>query len=551
MSSPCTTTQLVLLCVLLFLATLTVATTESSRHRVLFGPLVDVETLSVPAQLSNHPFLVSLETTRSLTIPSLREGTSSFHLYDQFDPLWAELLLLENQNQPSSPSSSSSTSPNDTPKSEAKRLREISYSSCGGRFRKGWMATNASTVSFHRVVRSLQSHATCEFATVSVCGEGNRSVQESQRTFARVAEKLSSVTSTPLRLTGAALRRPLTHLRASSDGSHWCALANSPSGPLCTQHLAPLLADHEHSSHSILRPFIPSYTLVLGTVFHHLSVKGTQEVHPNGTTTLTVVQRLSFVLTKPQEHDEWNAHVEGFQHRGVSLPPNTVMEPMDEATSGGVVRPVAHSPVKLLWSYQQSSDAVGELSVTATVSKSFVSQGGYDVALFFPLALARPVLHTVQGGTVRSSVLDEAFQTQVVVVRLPIGAGEGEGALSSRLTIQVEHSFISLSELPPDAHKRYPLLAPVLRWWFPCRRLTEHEVEMDHTSAQQLWFPAPNALQKTLCVAFTRGPADGATGLSTAVPDSAMIFNALTLGLLPCALLIGSVLKYTGRYALI
>lgn len=513
---------------------------ESMQHRLIVVPLdvshAEEALTGEPEFEADAMKLVHVETTNYLSDKSSERGPFALsrslggHLFKWIDPMWVDLSMrgrLDSGHE------------------------SMEWCGCGGVFREGWTFNKAGTAeagaaeAAQRVFHLAVNHHHCGFSTFSMCSSHNRT----RRDFLRDGMLFGSVTSTPMRVDDdVPLHRRPTGVFFRSGPRQWCGSLSTAHDTLCTQHIAPLIPEDpivsESSIGGVFGLAAPSLPFVLGSRWHHFSLRIS-----HSPTEIVVRRRLSFVLSSRDELETFRKHVEATEGRWAAIENLTTLVSFAQPSSAFEDEAVSLK----MFVARHSGDVGGTISYVIRGRQPLPPL--LDLLIQVPLSVIAPTLHrleTSEGTTATAvtRVTDTTLQTMFVHVRIAVSA---KGLTMAVATLPYKVVFVGLIHRPPDANKFYRLPPAVLRYASTppfCER-----AEIDHEEIASVFLSmhdAGEASQRRTfgrhrCYRFARSIATAPVAVSLAVPDSAMVFNVLTLGLLPVAVLVGSVLRMSGR----
>ncbi|CUG93755.1 membrane-associated protein, putative [Bodo saltans] len=451
--------------------------------------------------------LVQLQETVTIEAATLHQ-----HLYINVNPVWGDLAAGDGAS--------------------------IEWTACGGQFRSHWeLEFDVDEYpQANELFRDAKQHTRCGVASAVVCGDSGQSQQlHFQSYVGRVMSKLSVATSSELewRDSTPQHQRPIgVAVLNTSRRAHQCQALLAPESTLCTQHMVTILS--RNSGDHILDDVSMTYPEVLSSPWHQLTLR----IHRNATHVM-IVKRLRLVAS--HKLVPWVREY---------VPPN-----VGSSVTTRRQTPPSSPPLDwgVRWSVQNTYNGEGVIDIVITPPHTNTSLQGKvsgDLAvqalLMFPTTQLRPLLHTLAHNThftVRRLLHDHELATLTVIVEVAPAAfhRELDGSTHAVLRLPFVPVFGPLSQRPPDANKRYLLPQPMLQ-------VVSDACTSPNSDQQQQSGWTHLFLQKPhRCYSWYRSPAEHLVHVSLAVPDSAMVFNAVSIALLPFSVLLGTILRRTGR----
>lgn len=395
----------------------------------------------------------------------------------------------------------------------------VEWSACGGAFRSGWLldadADDAHFSAAEAQYLWAQSHTHCDTSLVTVCA-----ANASQARMQRLRSIVGALTSSPVTW----LESTAQHQRPLGLTTAGCQAVLSSHDTLCTQHLGGALGSALVAVDAWLQATAVDIPFFLSTRWHQAQFSVDRTA-----TSLRLTRRLAFVLYGSEERQRWGAATQMFAHSARLYAPRRVHQagPTVAQASG-------------LWSLETSRDAspsLAQLELRIHITKNAQATGTTSVRLLVlvPVAVVRPLLLQLKctqlpcNTKVIRTFLDAPVGTLSVVVEVPVVAAQ-------EVVLPLLAVFSHLAERPPDAHMHYTFPQVIMRT--PSSKCS---------APQSRWLDEAFESEKGQCYEYVRSSAVTAPRIALATPDSAMVFNVLSLGLLPLAALVGTILRKTGR----
>jgi hypothetical protein len=469
--------------------TLAGAAQDVKATSAIIASLVDTSNDDEPLEL--------VELLESVTFSS---STLHQHLYVNINPVWGDLAAAEGSS--------------------------LEWTACGGQFRLHWHAEfDANTYSSASdLFRDARQHSRCGVASAVVCANAaTLKHHQFEAHMDRTMSRLSAATSSELewRDSTPQHQRPVGIVTLNASNMHQCRALLAPESTLCTQHMVTILS--RNSGDHLLDDVSMTYPEVLSSAWHELTL----QIRRNATH-VVVRKRLRFVaggklVAWVREH----------------VPPNVGASVVTNRQTSSPSVP----DWSLQWSSQSTERGEGVIEVVvATPTNVSLAQQHAQLLMMFPTTQLRPLLHTI-GESKHYQVVrllhDHSLATLSVVVEiLPSAYQKDRHGMRAVLRLPYVPVFGTLSQRPPDANKRYVLPQPILQVPVATCPLSGQA-----PSGWSLLF-VQNPKQ---CYAWFRTPAEYLVHVSLPVPDSAMVFNAVSIALLPFSVLLGTILRKTGR----
>lgn len=495
-----------------------VSAQEARRTSAIVAPLVDLwweENGVEGASGAEALELVQLEETVTISYDDLHR-----HIFVDVSPVWGDLA---------GPVGTS-----------------LEWTACGGQFRSQW-AIAFEQDAYPEVLKMFNDarrHLRCGVASSSLCTpldalNGSRSHGPGRfSTFvASAMSRLSAATSSVLewRPSTPQHQRPLGLAQFNMTDVQ-CRAVLAPESTLCTQHMVTIFGGG--GADSVMDKLSVTFPEVLSTAWHQLSLQIRHTANR-----VAVTKRLSFVASGLLA--EWMRVTTPSNLDNATIAPRTTAPPSSIEQSDWHVR----------WKTRSESDAGGVIEVEVIPPllhhTSLTQQREQDarsimnttLLLTFPTTVLRPLLQVVDSGMhkglhVVRVLHDHELATLCIIINITSAAYQLHGSsLRATITLPYIAVFGTLAERPPDANKHYSLPQPLLHVPGLC---TTEGSAAPHVSAWQQLFPSQ-------CGEWYRTPAELTIQLSLPVPDSAMVFNAVSIALLPFSVLLGTILRRTGR----
>ena len=471
----------------------------------------------------------------------------------------------------------------------------LEWSACGGSLLdvsdRVSSRKNVDVVSAEDLLSSLKSQQMCSVGSLGVCSTSETDAEAGFQ-LARIGGWVGAVLGSPF-TSVAGTRSPPIHMRPSGlfltsserhspRGGEWCSLHFSEHDTLCSHHLSAFLNEPRDNATASLLKSLPSFPFFLSTSFHRFSIRAERLGVPlrgrDGRKghAVRVNKALTFLVTWRDELDQLKQH--------------EIYRPFLEArkllrSPSPAVR--APTPVVLVVQrFSQDDSARGVLKWELLIDHHRNADPEthihapwsvvVDVLAVVPLKIATPLLHSARlesvsggrcNGTVRSlrPHFDKRSESVMAVLRVSASCCHGPSAtsllpnsgpeLAMTVFVDMVLSFVHQEQLPPNANKAFFLPNPLVRYLAASeasageasRSTISDDVDEDYSTdtllARQVFHLLLAEEGGSNYRRWLYGRARGICVVTLAIGDAAMVFNAVALGMLGPAMLIGGLFR--------